>query len=251
MGPCLGLSGFCARLRRGCASPDPFTSQLVPVTTGSRPSRAPVQALPPPADRDCGSDPFLIFGPTVSIFRGSITCRRCAPRAEPNSPPPRPPHWPSPTTGHLFITPTIAGPRPPKAAGGAPQSFLRVALPFSPGFSVPSRTSPLCFLSTTPRPSVLLSRVQSSKGAPQNTCLTPTASSRHVACGYTCGHLRLSRASARAEVCPLRPWVEGAPFNPEMPGPSGQGRGIAHGAVYPPSWRPDSVVNVGHLRKNF
>lgn len=77
--------------QKGLRLPDPFTSQLVPVTTGSRPSRAPVQALPPPADRDCGSDPFLIFGPTVSIFRGSITCRRCAPRAEPNSPPPRPP----------------------------------------------------------------------------------------------------------------------------------------------------------------
>lgn len=69
------------------------------------------------------------------------------------------------------------------------------------------------------RPHGLLSRVQSSEGAPQDTCLTPTASSCHVACGYTCGHLRPLRALARAEVCPLRPWVEGAPFNPEMPGP--------------------------------
>lgn len=163
--------------QKGLRLPDPFTSQLVPVTTGSRPSRAPVQALPPPADRDCGSDPFLIFGPTVSIFRGSITCRHCAPRAEPNSPPPRPPHRPSPTTGHLFITPTIAGPRPPKAAGGAPQSFLRVALPFSPGFSVPSRTSPLCFLSTTPRPSVLLSRVQSLPRTPASLRPPPHATS--------------------------------------------------------------------------
>lgn len=46
MGPCLGLSGFCARLRRGCASPTPsppssYQSPQAPVPPAprSKPSR--------------------------------------------------------------------------------------------------------------------------------------------------------------------------------------------------------------------